>query len=550
MVVKLFARMNIISRIYLLIFGAALGVAAVVVMSAGSIEDTLMQERSEQTRRLVETVSSMAADYQARGKAGEFSDEEARQMALKAIINIRYDSNQYFWVNDMNGKMLMHPTQPKLNGANVIDLRDAKGVRFFADMIDTVKKNGSGSYRYYWPPDASKAQLKISYVKGIPDWGWVIGSGVFVDDVAKEVWDINKKLGIAAGVVLIVVLVFAAVIARSISGPIRRIVSGLADSADKVASAAGLLSSSSRELADGASAQAASIEETSASIEEMSSMTRHNAQNAGQADRIMRETASVVSAASDSMTRLTSSMDEITKASEETSKIVKTIDEIAFQTNLLALNAAVEAARAGEAGAGFAVVADEVRNLAIRAAEAAKNTADMIEGTVKRVKDGSALVQKTNEEFARVSGSATRMRELVTDVSAASQEQAQGIEQVNKAVSEMDRVVQRNASTAEESASASEELTAQAGQMKEFVASLGAIVGGSEKAGRPGAVVHPNAADKGRGLTGVSPSPAGKAPSPSVKAAGRLKIAGPRRAVREVRPERVIPFDDGKFEDF
>ncbi|MCU0583737.1 MAG: methyl-accepting chemotaxis protein, partial [Syntrophales bacterium] len=140
------------------------------------------------------------------------------------------------------------------------------------------------------------------------------------------------------------------------------------------------------------------------------------------------------------MTELTQSMEDISKASDETSKIIKTIDEIAFQTNLLALNAAVEAARAGEAGAGFAVVANEVRNLAMRAAEAAKNTSVLIEGTVKKVREGSELVERTGGAFAEVSRSAAKVADLVAEIAAASSEQAQGIDQINKAVAEMDKV--------------------------------------------------------------------------------------------------------------
>ncbi|MGA2227579.1 MAG: methyl-accepting chemotaxis protein, partial [Syntrophobacteraceae bacterium] len=177
--------------------------------------------------------------------------------------------------------------------------------------------------------------------------------------------------------------------------------------------------------------------------------------------------------------QLTSSMTQISKASQEISKIIKTIDEIAFQTNLLALNAAVEAARAGEAGAGFAVVADEVRNLAMRAADAAKNTADLIESTVKKIKDGSEVVEKTSVEFSRVASSAVKMNELVGEIAAASSEQSQGIEQLNKAVGEMDQVVQRNASNAEESAAASEEMNGQAARMNGFVHDLVVIIGGS-----------------------------------------------------------------------
>ena len=268
-------------------------------------------------------------------------------------------------------------------------------------------------------------------------------------------------------------------ISRSINISLRRSIDGLIEGANQVSASSGQVASASRQLAEGASEQAASIEETSSSLEEMAAMTKLNANNADQANHLMVSTKETVSQARHSMEELTASMSEISRASEETSKIIKTIDEIAFQTNLLALNAAVEAARAGEAGAGFAVVADEVRNLAMRAADAAKNTAHLIEGTVKRVKGGSELVEKTDKEFRQVAASVGKSGELVGEISAASQEQAQGIEQVNKAVSEMDRVVQQNAANAEESASASDEMNAQAERMKEFVAELVALVGGA-----------------------------------------------------------------------
>jgi len=195
------------------------------------------------------------------------------------------------------------------------------------------------------------------------------------------------------------------------------------------------------------------------------------------------ETREIVTQANGAMSRLTASMDEISKASEEVSKIIKTIDAIAFQTNLLALNAAVEAARAGKAGAGFAVVAEEVRSLAMRAADAARSTADLIEGTVRKIAEGSQVVGNTNGEFSRVAVSISKVGELVGEITAASQEQAQGIEQINKAIGEMDKVVQQNAATAEESASASEDLSAQAEQMDAFVKELLIFAGGMENGG-------------------------------------------------------------------
>jgi methyl-accepting chemotaxis protein len=267
---------------------------------------------------------------------------------------------------------------------------------------------------------------------------------------------------------------------RSISVPLRAVSMGLDRAAGEVSEASKQISSASNSLAVGASEQAATIQETSSSLEQIAATTQNNSENAGQANGIMTEAKKLVSDGHLSMKKLEASMEEISKASEETQKIIKTIDEIAFQTNLLALNAAVEAARAGEAGAGFAVVADEVRNLAMRTADAAKNTTYLIQGTAIKVKDGHHLMTETSAVFTKVVQSANRTAELLDEIATASKEQSIGITQLNSAVSEMDKVTQQNAANSEQTASSSEQLADQANQLRTMVEQLVKIIGAAQ----------------------------------------------------------------------
>ncbi len=268
-------------------------------------------------------------------------------------------------------------------------------------------------------------------------------------------------------------------ITRSTTRSIQRVIAGLTDSCEQVSSASDQVALSNQSLAEGTSEQAASLEETSSSMEEMASMTKQNADNAFQAKAMMDEIRLLVARVDQHMEEMAGAVNDITRSSEETSKIIKTIDEIAFQTNLLALNAAVEAARAGEAGAGFAVVADEVRNLAIRAAEAAKNTSLLIETTVKSVKKGNELTTSTRDAFKENIAMSDKIGQLVDEIATASNEQSSGIGQVNTALGQMDVVTQKSAATAEESASAAQEMSAQAEQMLAMVKELIEIVGHS-----------------------------------------------------------------------
>ncbi len=256
---------------------------------------------------------------------------------------------------------------------------------------------------------------------------------------------------------------------RSITRPINKVVGGLTEVSDQVLGAASQVAKASQNLAEGTSEQASSLEETSSSLEEMASMTKKNAESTDHARKMMEEAKKIVGTVNQHMDQMAQAIAEITKTSEETGKIVKTIDDIAFQTNLLALNAAVEAARAGEAGAGFAVVAAEVRNLSLRAAEAAKNTGNLIENTIAAIRKGRELTESTQKAFKDNLAISIEVAQVVEEITAASQEQSRGIEQISEAVMEIDKVVQQAAASAEESASAASEMNYLAAQMKAFV---------------------------------------------------------------------------------
>ncbi len=453
--------------------------------------------------------------FGAAAKLGALSDK---------ITQVKVGKTGYPFMVDQAGNILAHPDKKLILNLKFSDLRGMESIA--AQML--ALKSGVEDYTF-------KGVDKIAGFAPVQMTGWSIAVTQNYAEFLAPMYAIRNMVLIAGGIFLLFTLVSILWFSRSITLPINRIINGLGEGSTQVVAASTQVSSSSQSLAEGASQQAASIEETSSSMEEMASMTKKTAENAKHADTLTKETNLVVNEANESMARLTHSMQEIFKASEETSKIIKTIDEIAFQTNLLALNAAVEAARAGEAGAGFAVVAGEVRNLAMRAAAAAKNTAQMIEGTVKKVNEGSELVSKTNTSFEKVSISSGKVEALVAEIAEASNEQSRGIEQVNIAISEMDKVVQQNAANAEESASASEEMNAQAGQFKEYVGELVLLITGNNESymAQEGNVTS----EKRRYIASNHP------PRPEKKTRQLTAKS------KEITPEQVIPFDDD-FENF
>ncbi len=328
----------------------------------------------------------------------------------------------------------------------------------------------------------------------------------------------------------------------AMSAALTRMVSEIGSGAAQIDSGATQIASASQSMAQGASEQASSLQQISASIEQMSGQTQQSAENARQANALAEESKKSADRGQQEMSQMSKAVNEIKQSSSEISKIIKVIDEIAFQTNLLALNAAVEAARAGEAGKGFAVVAEEVRNLAQRSAEAAKNTATMIEESVKRSENGVQIAGRVGQALEEITTATNKVNTLLSEIASAAGEQATGIGQVNQGVSQLDQVTQQNAGNSEEMASSAEELSSQVAALNELVAQfkVGANTGGTR-----GSVSHP-----------AVPPPATRPPAPARTAPRTAKPAASKTAVLRATkpvgapsaptPEQVIPMENNE----
>jgi methyl-accepting chemotaxis protein len=506
--------MSIARKLGLLTFSAVVGLVALTAIFLVSEQKLIMEERQASVRQAVEAAHGILGYYHGLSTQGKLSEDEAKAQAMQAVRGLRYSGKEYFWLNDMAPKMLMHPFAPALENKDLSGNKDTDGKALFMEMVKVVKEGEAGFVNYQWAkPGSDKPVPKVSYVKGFAPWGWIIGSGVYVDTVRATILSRLASLSAQALVLAAILFAIGMVISRSLLRQLggepgqaaditRRIaegdlgvaielktgdessllhaIKGMRDSlakvvgevrhgADTIATASSQIAAGNQDLSSRTEEQASSLEQTAASMEELTSTVKQNADNARQANQLAVSASEVAVKGGSVVSQVVDTMASINESSRKIVDIIGVIDGIAFQTNILALNAAVEAARAGEQGRGFAVVASEVRNLAQRSAAAAKEIKGLIGDSVEKVAAGSALVGEAGHTMEEIVASVKRVTDIMGEITSASQEQTSGIEQINQAITQMDQVTQQNAALVEEASAAAQSLQEQTDGLSQVV---------------------------------------------------------------------------------
>ncbi|OND20066.1 hypothetical protein AQ928_17205 [Burkholderia pseudomallei] len=533
-------RMSLNRKLWLALALVWVGLLGVGAWSAFETRTTMLAERKEGMANLVDSAAGVVKAYYALAQSGKMSDEDARRDALERLAAMRYGDSGYLFVMDSKPVVLMHPTLPKLVGTQVGDYLDPDGKRLFVTILNAAKAGGHGFAEYRGRlPHSETAVPKISYVTRFAPWDWNISSGVFLKDIDTVYYEtlvghlavvfviglvitaamlviirnVRASLGgepdeaaslaarIAAGDLTRPVAVRAGdgtsmmAAMRDMQGRLRSTIVGIRRAAESIAAASHEIASGNHDLSRRTEQQAASLEETAASMEELTATVKQNAENARQASGLANNASEIALKGNDVVSRVIGTMGEINDSSRKIADIIGVIDGIAFQTNILALNAAVEAARAGEQGRGFAVVAGEVRSLAQRSATAAKEIKQLIDASVERVNNGSALVGQAGETMTEILQAVRRVTDIMGEIAAASEEQSSGISQVGRAVTQMDEMTQQNAALVEEAAAAASSLQEQAARLRESVSAFQVGDGAAAGAGAAAGVVGgPNAA--------------------------------------------------------
>ena len=500
------------NKIALLAGVAIVGIVLLTIGAAWTLRDQIIEGRKAGLVMAVQSQRSIAAGYQQKAEKGEMTVEAAQKAAADALRVARFggpDGNaNYFFIWRNDGVGVMHPFKPEWTGQNMLGkIIDPNGIDIIAVLLDGAKKSADGSafVAMKFPrPGKTEPVAKLQYVGTVPAWNWVIGSGLYMDDVDAEVWAVLFKGLAVAALMLAAIAAIAIAIYRSVLRQIggepavalaamndvargdlsvqlhrptpgslmaglstmieslRGTVTQIRRSTDSIATASGEIAIGNNSLASRTEQTASALQQAAATMEQLTQTVRQTSESASEANKLATTAASGATDGGDVVSRVVTTMDEINASSRKITDIIGVIDGIAFQTNILALNAAVEAARAGEQGRGFAVVASEVRSLAQRSANAAREIKTLIGASVERVEAGGQLVAEAGGTMQGIVAGVHRVSDIIQEITRASAEQATGIGQVNVSVSELDQMTQQNAALVEESAAAAESLKEQA----------------------------------------------------------------------------------------
>lgn len=517
--VRLFRNLRFASKAMVITLCFVVPLVGLLAWLLNAMNNEALRSRQDATRQHVEVAYGVLKWAHEQELAGT-SRENAQAMARKAISVMRYDQNEYFWINDMHPRVVMHPTKPELDGKDVGDVKDPNGLRLFSAFVDVVRKEGKGLVAYQWPrPGADEPVDKISYIIGFEPWGWVVGSGIYVDDL--------KAVARAHAIQVICVVVGALLVAgyffwcfyqvmegglnetrrhlkamtrgdltsspspwgrdeaaqlmldlASMQDALRSMVVNVRQSSEAILRSSDEIAGGALDLSARTEQAAANLEQSAASMEQISATVTQSSEHTTEAAQFARMNAKTAAAGGQVMKEVVVTMEGIRDSSAKISEIISTIDSIAFQTNILALNAAVEAARSGEQGRGFAVVAGEVRMLARRSAEAAKEIKALIVQSASQVQTGGEIVRRAGETIEQIVLGSRSVDQLLGEVSNGAREQSLGIAQIGEAVQELDKATQQNAALVEQTAAAAAAMKQQAETLASEVARFVLPAGG------------------------------------------------------------------------
>ncbi|MBF0188456.1 MAG: methyl-accepting chemotaxis protein [Magnetococcales bacterium] len=496
----MFSNLRLNTQIWFIVIISILGMITLGLLIMFSNKDQMLEDRKDKTRNVVETAHGVIAYYGGLERSGKLSREEAQTAAISAISALRYEETNYFWINDNSPTMIMHPIKPKLDGKDLSGLDDPDGTLLFVEMVSVVKAQGEGYVNYLWTkPGFDDPVAKVSYVKGFSQWGWIIGSGIYIDDVDAAFWASGKQYALYLVLILIVLGVLSFIIISLISNQLgcdpyqisdiaervskgdisinfsafcskevgafsaikmmatrlSSIVVEMRDTASSVSGQSESLLETSESLTQGNNEQIQALEDTKDILSEITTGIQNNVDSANTTEQMSLKTAESARESGDAVQEAVSAMKEIADK-------ISIIEEISRQTNLLALNAAIEAARAGEHGKGFAVVAAEVRKLAERSQSAAREIGELSSTSTKVAEHAGSMLDKLVPDIRKTA-------ELVQEIAASNREQNESTERVHGSIQQLNGVIQRNSGVSDQVNQVASGLADEAARLSEAI---------------------------------------------------------------------------------